>query len=270
VSRRSTLTFLILILASAAEAGPWATGKGHFYSKVSYQFLRSMKLAAPDGTQFQIPRFTKKDAGLFLTYGTGDRFSVLADVPALRSSDLQGFGRETGVGDLRLGVQAQLGASGPWVFALRATVQAPTGDVTRAEGLLPTGSGVWEGEGVLGVGRSLGGGGGYGFLEVGPEFRGGGLRNGFVYNFQIGWNVLRRLVLAANLRGVQPYTKAPPGVPIGSAVGVSDRVTYAAYGPTAIVKVGRDWALQFDVDEAFHTRNLAVGTVFRVGVAFAR
>jgi hypothetical protein len=261
---------LILLLAGEAEAGPWATGKGHFYSKVSYQFLSSRKLAAPDGTQFEIPRFIKEDAGLFLTYGIDDRFTVLADVPFLRSSDLQGFGRETGVGDLRLGLQAQLGARGPWVFALRATIQAPTGDATRAQGLLPTGSGVWEGEGVLGVGRSLGGGRGYGFLEIGPEFRGGGLRDGIVYNLQIGWNVARRLLLAANLRGVEPYTKAPPGVPIGSPVGVSDRVTYTAYGPTAIVKVGRDWALQLDVDEAFNTRNLAVGTVFRVGVAFVR
>lgn len=91
-----------------------------------------------------------------------------------------------------------------------------------------------------------------------------------MYNRQIGCNVARRLLFAANLRGVEPYTKAPPGVPIGSPVGVSDRVTYTSYGPTAIVKVGRDWALQLDVDEAFNTRNLAVGTVFRVGVAFAR
>lgn len=267
---KTAIAAALVVAASAAEAGPWAQGRGHVYLKLSVQRLRSTTLAAPDGTDFPIPRFVKQDAGLYAAIGLSDRFTLVADVPAWRSSDLEGFREESGIGDVRAGLQVQLGRSGAWVFAVRGTVQAPTGDETRAEGLLPTGSGVWEGDVVVGAGRSLAGGKGYAFFEVGPQLRGGGLRDGATYTAQIGWNVSPRVVVAANLRGVEPYSHAPRDVPLGSPVGVSDRVTYAGYGPTLIVKLGRGLGAQVDVDGAFRTRNLATGIVLRVGVSYSR
>jgi hypothetical protein len=272
--RRLLALLGLALLAAPAEAGPWAAGKGRLYAKLSLQHLRSRTLAAPDGTLFDIPLFTKDDAFLYAVYGLSDGLTLVANVPAYRVSDLRDepdeLGREAGVGDVQLGLQAQLGRRGAWVFAARGTVQLPTGDETRAGGLLPTGSGVWEGEGVLGAGRSFLGGRIYGFAEAGHMVRGGGLRDGFVYAAQVGWNAGERLVLAWNLRGVEPYSHAPREQPLGSPAGLGDRVTYAAYGPTAIVKLGKGWALQLDVDGAFRARNLAKGLVYRAGISYAR
>lgn len=272
--RRASPLLILMLAAPAAESGPWALGRGHLYAKLSYQQLRSTTLAAPDGTRFEIPLFTKEDVGLYVAYGLSDRVAVLVNAPLVRSSDLQDqpdeLSRETGLGDLQLGLQVQLGRKGEWVFAVRGMIQAPTGDESRAQGLLPTGSGVWEGQGWIGAGRSLAGGKLYGYAEVGYEGRGGGLRDGFVYATQVGWNATSRLVLAANLRGVEPYSRRPGSRTSGSFVGVGDRVTYAAYGPTAILKLGGRISLQLDLDGAFHARNLAEGAVFRVGLSFSR
>jgi hypothetical protein len=244
------------------------------YAKLSAQHLSTTTLAAPDGTQFDIPRFTKDDAALYVAYGISHEVTLVAQVPFLRSSNLDDVPdelmRETGFGDLQLGAQLQIGQRGPWLFALRALLQAPTGDETRAQGLLPTGSGVWEGQGWLSAGRSLAGGKGYGFVEVGYEGRGGGLRDGVVYAAQVGWNVTPRVVLAANLRGVEPFSHAAGDRTAGSFVGVGDRVTYVAYGPTAILKLARGLGVQLDFDSAFRARVIAPGAVFRVGVFVSR
>jgi hypothetical protein len=272
--RRAAGVALLWLTAAAAEAGPWATGPGHFYAKLSYQHLRTTTLAAPDGTRFTIPAFSKDELGIYAAIGLSDRCTLIANLPVLRSSNLHDqpdeLPRETGVGDLQAGLQAQIGQHGPWVFALRGMLQAPTGDETRAEGLLPTGSGVWEAEAWIGAGRSLAGGKGYGFLEAGYGARGGGLRDALVYAAQIGWNANSRLTLAANFRGVEPWSQRAGDRSAGSFVGVGDRVTYASYGPSAIVKLGRGLGVQLDLDGAFHARNLAEGSVLRVGVFLNR
>lgn len=267
---RAAALVLFSLAAASAEAGPWAMGRGKLYAKLGYSHLRSTTLATPDGTQLEIPRFTKDEVLAYAAVGLSDRVTAIVNVPLLMSSNLEDFRRESGFGDVRGGLQVQLGATGPWVFAVRGLVQAPTGDETRAEGLLPTGSGAWEGEGVLGVGRSLSGGRGYAFLELGHNVRGSGLRDSFVYGLQVGWNTSSRVVLAANVRGVEPYDSSARTVAFGSPVGLSDRVTYVSYGPTAIVKLGRGVSAQLDVDGAFRARNLAKGPAFRVGLSYSR
>lgn len=269
MTRRVCLAVALSLAAGAAEAGPWAMGAGRVYAKLSYQGVRATTYAFPDGFKTTIPEFSRDDGQLYVAYGVSDGLTLIADVP-YRSSDLADdpdeLGREGGIGDVRAGLQVQLGRSGPWVFAARGLVQAPTGDETISEGLQGTGSGAWEGEAWLGAGRSLLGGKGYGFVELGYQYRGSGLRDGLVYALQLGWNTSSRLVLAANLRGVEPYsTEAGDRTP-GSFVGVGDRVTYVAYGPSLIFKANEAVGVQLDVDGAFHTRNIAKGTAFRVGV----
>lgn len=272
--RPAAAVLVLLAPASFALAGPWGLGKGHLYAKLGYGHLRSTTLAAPDGTRFRIPRFTKDEVSVYAAYGLSDRFTVIANLPLLRSSDLRDepdeLGRESGLGDVQAGLQVQAGGRGAWVFAARGMVQAPTGDESRAQGLQPTGSGVWEGEGVLSAGRSFAGGDFYGFAEAGHQVRGGGLRDGLVYGAQAGWNATDRLVLAANLRGLEPYDKRPPKVARGSFVGVGDRVAYLIYGPTAILKIGRRVALQLDLEGTARARNLAKGPTFRAGLSVSR
>jgi hypothetical protein len=262
-------TLLVVGAGGSLEAGPWGAGRGHFYAKVGGSRLRSTVLAAPDGTEFDIPRFVKEEVTLYGAVGITSRLTAIVNVPAYRSSDLQDFRRESGVGDVQGGLQWQLGTKGPWVFAVRSTVQVPTGDETRADGLLPTGSGVWEGEGVLSAGRSLAGGKSYAFGEAGHQVRGGGLTDAFAYGAQLGWNAHRRLVLAANVRGVEPYDQSPREAR-GSPVGLSDRVGYVVFGPTVIVPLAGGAGLQLDVEAAARARNLAKGTTVRLGLSLSR
>lgn len=272
--RRAALAAVLLLPATAAEAGPWALGRGRSYVKLSYGHLRATHLANPDASVVRIPRFVKDEVGLYGAVGLDDRWTLLVNAPLLRSSDLADqpdeLGRESGLGDLAAGAQIQLGRRGASVFALRGEVQAPTGDESRAQGLQPTGSGVWEGMLVAGAGRSLAGGKGYGFLEAGHHLRGEGLRDGFAYGGQLGWNATSRLTLAANVRGLEPYDKRPPAVARGSFIGVGDRVAYLYYGPTVILKVAGGVGLQADLDLVARARNLAKGPTFRIGVYRSR
>lgn len=269
LSPRLAAVLVVLGLAAPAQAGPWPAGRGHFYAKVAGSRLRSTVLAAPDGTEFDIPRFVKQEVSLYGTWGLSDRVTAIVSIPAYRSSDLREFRQESGVGDVLAGLQVQLGRRGPWVLAARGLVQAPTGDETRADGLLPTGSGVWEGEAALSAGRSLAGGALYGFAEAGHQARGGGLTDAFAYGAQLGWNVRSGVVLAASLRGVEPLDGSPRAAR-GSPVGLSDRVGYLVYGPTAILALGGGAAVQVDLERAARARNLAKGTTIRLGVAVSR
>lgn len=265
----ATAALGLLALAGRAEAGPWPVGRGHAYVKVGASHLRSTVLANPDGSTVEIPRFLKQEVYVYGAVGLTPRLTAIVNAPLWRSADLEDFRRESGFGDLQFGLQAQLGSSGPWTFAVRGMAQAPTGDVTRAEGILPTGSGVWEGELRLSAGRSLAGGKAYGFIEVGHQAR-ETLRDGVVYEAQLGWNLDSRFVLAANLRGVEPYDKAPRDVALGSPVGVGDRVTYLVYGPSLIARLGGGWGAQFDVTGVARARNLARGPVFSLGLTWSR
>ena len=263
-----------VLAAPAVEAGPWPQGRQHAYTKLSFQHLSARKYAQPDGTIFEIPRFRSSEWSFFGSFGLTDRLTLWANVPLVRSSDLDDdpdeLGRESGFGDLGFALQAQLGSHGGWVFAVRGAFQIPTGDETRSEGLQATGSGVFEGSGVFGAGRSLAGGRGYGFVEAGYKYRGGGLKDAFVYTAQLGWNAGRRVTFAWNVRGEEPFSHEPGTAGLNSFVGVGDRVTYVVFGPSAIFQLGRGWGVQLDVEGSFHARNLAKGPMFRAGVTYQR
>lgn len=252
-----------------AEAGPWASGRGRSYLKIGYGRLVSTTLANPDGSQVAIPKFVKDDVVVFAAFGLDERVTLLADVPLVRRSDLQYFGSESAPGDVAFGAQVQLGARGRGVFAGRLVVQAPTGDETLAGGVLPTGSGVWEGEVQLSAGSTSPAGRVYYFAELGYRYR-DVLRDGFTYGAQVGWNATPRLVLAWNLRGLEPWSDAAREVALGNPVGLGDGVAYLTFGPTAIVKLGAGLALQLDVEGSARERNLAVGTTWRMGVSWSR
>ena len=270
--RVAVLWVLALAVPGPLFAGPWAKGKGKQYFKLTYQHLGADKLAQPDGTVLPIPHYTQDGVWFYGERGVSDTVNLILDLPLLRSSDVADEGnelpRETGIGDFRGGAQWQFARHGNWVFATKGLLQAPTGDETKGDGLLPTGSGVWEGVASLGAGTSLHGGRGWAYAEAGYQYRGGGLRDGVVYEAQLGWSLGSRLQLAANLRGVEPFSHEAPENPIGSPSGLGDRVTYTAYGASAYLKVGGGFSLQLDVDSAFNTHNIAEGATFRVGLAF--
>ena len=273
--RRTGAVALALVLASASsDAAPWALGRGRFVARVGYQGGRATTLAAPDGTKFDIPRFVTDDLDLGLAFGIDDRLTLTSNLPLLRSSDLRDLPdelrRESGFGDLQLGLEAQLARRGAWAFGLRGLVQAPAGDAQRASGLQPTGSGVWEGEAAFSAGVSLFSGRGWVVAEAGYRSRGGGFQDGVVYSVSLGYAVSNRVSLAFSPRGVQPFGSTGGSFNSGSLTGTGNGVTYTNYGPSLFVKLGGGLTLDLGVERAFHTRNLAVGTLFRTGLTYRR
>ncbi len=265
---------LALCVAPGLEAGPWPVGKGHVYGKLGYQRLRAQQYLAPDGTAFSIPTHAQDDLDLFVLYGVSEGLSVFGTLPVVRSSDLADqpdeLRRSTGFGDLRLGLQRQLGRQGPWVLAASGLVQVPSGDETRSGGLQATGSGAWEGEAGLSAGRSWSGGRWFGFAEVGYDLRGSGLRDGFLYSAQVGWNARPSLVLIAYARGLEPFSHQAGARTPASFVGAGDRVTYLVYGGSVIVKLSRGFGLQVDLEQAGRRRNLVDGIAIRIAPFFHR
>ena len=259
---------------SATDAGPWALGRGHAYGKLSYQRLRAEHYAQPDGTVFDIPRFSNDNVDLYVAAGVTDALTLTLGVPLLRSSDLADqpdeLGREAGFGDLQMGLEAQLAKRGRFVFGARSVVQVPTGDETVSDGLQAQGSGVWEGAGLLTVGTSIFAGKGWAQAEAGYQYRGGGLTDGFQYGVQVGWNANGRAWLSASLRGVEPFSQKPGDVPAGSLTGVGDRTTYVVVGPSLFLRLGAGFGLQLDLEGAFHTRNLVRGPQVRAGLTYSR
>ena len=197
--RRAVAAAALFLLPSLASAGPWGRPAGGVYAKIGYGYLKATELATPDGTLVPIPAFQKHEANLYVEYGLTDVLTAGLDAIVYRESSIEGFDSAGGVGDLRLGLQSRLGGAGSWLLAARGVIQAPTGDVEKGEGLLPTGSGVWEGELYLSVGRSFASGRAWTFAEAGPQFRGGGLRDGLVYNGQVGVTIGNPDELAAGV-----------------------------------------------------------------------
>lgn len=269
-ARRGLVLGFVALSALPAAAGPWNQPKRGFYLKTAYNYLHAEELATPAGDVVRIPAFTKHEAAFYFEYGLSPRLTVILDSLAYRESSIEGFESARGIGDTRLALQWQLPGNGRFVFAARAALQFPTGDETKGKSLLPTGSGVYEGELVLGAGVSLWGGRGWAQAGIGPQIRGGGLRDGFVYDAQLGGRLFGPVLLMLNLRGVQPWDTTPGGASTESVAGFGDGVTYLAYGPGLIVELAPGVAFQFDVDGATHVRNIATGPTYRFGVSVSR
>jgi len=268
--RAGVLAVVLASLPLPAAAGPWNSAPGAWYLKLSYGYLRADELATPLGEVVPIPEFSRDEGSLYFQYGIAPALMAVGDLPFVRRSAIEGFDTATGVGDLRLGLQWGIDRAGPWVFATRGLVQVPTGDETLGQALLPSGSGVWEGEWVAGAGVSLWRGRGWAFVEAGYQVRGGGLRDGLVYAAQIGRRLGGSVMLMANLRGVQPWDTSPSDLSTGSAAGFGDGTTWLTFGPALIVELGGGAGLQADLDLMAHTRNIARGSTLRIGLFLVR
>ena len=161
-----TVVALCLVAGKGlSEAGPWATGKGHSYFNLSFEALETTRLATLDGNIQTIPEFRLRQFGFYGAFGLSERLTVIVDRLGVRRSEIEDFDAASGIEDTRAGVQWQLGRKADWELAARGIVQVPTGDENKGLTVLPTGSGVWEGEVRFGAGRSWRQGRLYGYGE---------------------------------------------------------------------------------------------------------
>lgn len=268
MSRSVVLLVAALLAPAMAGAGAWPIGDGRYYATLQVGRLVTHDLATPAGDTVRIPEYERRELNFYAEYGLSDRWTAILSAPLATESSIRGFGSAYGPGDLAFALQRQLPDRGAWVTAARAMLQAPTGDEQLGRGVLPTGSGVWEGELALSAGRSLGGGRGWISLEGGHRARGGGLTDGFAHRSQLGWHVGRKVYLAWNLSGMEPYSDR--GGETGVAAGLGDGVRYLAYGPQLVIGFGRGWAIDAKLEDTARARNLATGVTARLGLSVKR
>ena len=97
-----------------------------------------------------------------------------------------------------------------------------------------------------------------------------GLRDGLVYDGQVGVRVTSWLSLAFGLRGVQPWDTTPGPPSAGSAAGLGDGVTYLELGPSVFATLRPGLGIQAGVAGITHARNIAKGPTFRLGLFVTR
>lgn len=264
------IALALLPAAERAQAGPWPTGKGHLYWNFAFESLDTTELATPDGVTQTIPEYRLHQIGIYGAYGVSEKVTAVLDRLGFRDSSIAGFESVSGIEDFRAGLQVQLGKRGPWLFAARGIVQAPTGDETKGLGILPTGSGAWEGDLRFSFGKSSSSGRAYGYGEAGYQLRGKALRDGFLYEGQFGLWASSRVLLMINLRGVQPFQGEPGEGGLTSVSGLGDGVTYTVLGPSVILEIADDWGVQVEAEDAFNAKNLATGLKLRVKFFYRR
>jgi hypothetical protein len=270
VRRRALVVVTVSLLGSELEAGPWNRPPGSIYVNVSYENLSTTSLATPDGVEQQIPRYELHQVGVYAAYGLTDRLTAVLDRFGFRDSSIRAFDSASGVEDVRAGLQWQLGRTGAWLMAARGIVQVPTGDEKKGLGLLPTGSGAWEGDLLFSMGRSSPSGRVYGYWEAGHRVRGRELRDSFLYEGQIGVRAFGRTLLVFNLRGVQPYRSEPGEGALASPAGLGDGTAYTVIGPAVIIELGRNWGIQAEAEDAFNATNVATGLKGRIKLFYVR
>jgi hypothetical protein len=253
---------LVLIAAPAAPAQRLSIG-------VAAGDLRTTTLANPAGETVDIPRYGRQEIVIDGAYSVTDRLAALASLVVHRRAAIDRFGAASGIGDLRLGLHRQFGQVGGWVLGGRGIVQIPTGDPTKGGAILPTGTGAWEGEGVVSVSRALGD-RWIGTFEIGHHVRGRGLRDGVIYGGRIGVRASDRVTVSWVVRGLQVYERQPGPASIASASGLGDGVAYTTFGPSTSVRVATGLAVHLGVNGAAHARNFATGVGAWAGATLTR
>jgi hypothetical protein len=255
----------LALFPSLADAGPWNRRSGGFYAKLGYNHLRATELATPAGEVVDIPAYLKDEATLYAEYGLSDRFAAVVDLTATGGGD-RGLRVRGGIGDLRLALQWQVAHRGASVFALRGTVQAPTGDGRWAPACCrrarrvgrtssPRRASPVEGQGWprLVSARSSDGGGLCATTASTTRRSVGASSDQCSSSSACGRAAL----------DTEPGDRRP-------SRGLRRRRHHLAWGPGLIVEVARGIALQLDVDGATHVRNIAKRPTGRFGLSVSR
>jgi len=235
-----------VVLAGAAQAGPWVAERGHGYAKIAVRSLPGF-LYAPgptEGEPFPAPQpygaYFEGSVSTYAELGLGLGTALLVNWDAVRVFVLEdprdGQSQAHVVpGDVAGGLRLVLGRRGRVVSAIETWFRFPvapgepvqtvygTADGNPRLGALHVGTGVWEGEAHLSVGA--------GFERLylagsaGIAGRGGGFDSLFLWSAELGSPLRGGASGRVKLHGRHPlgdgdapYGESPSGMGNGSRV----------------------------------------------------
>jgi hypothetical protein len=272
---RPTVFGVALAIAVAtpdsATAGAWAQTRGSLYNRASANRYTSTEQFDLDGESQALPfhgEFVDTNLLDYFEVGVTDRFTLMGSfvVKWLRSENDIRATKSWGIGDMDLGVRAELASGSKGVVSVQALTRFPTG---YDEGsTLPLGTGEPELEGRVLYGRSLWPFvPGYCGLEAGYRARAGKPEDEFRYLVEVGSDLGAGFYARAKLDGIYGLETGVTNDPSGNPT-VRNSYDLGTLDVTAGRRIGRQFAVEASFVPALYGRTTSAGSTLTLAVAF--
>ena len=277
---RNIITTIAVLVAfsSALLAGGWNQKKGEGYFSLNQSFLRTNTFKDRDGNSVPIRTLGTFTTSLYSAYGVHDRLTLIAYVPFFtrntfnalegRTSgmELEQGAANNGFGDIDLGFQVGILQNKPVAISASVYLGIPTGESNDDLGLL-TGDGEFNQYFKVDVG--------YGFKfgawvngAIGFNQRTNGFSDEFRYDFEFGYILKQRLLLALKLNAVESLLNGDADASDGTVGLFASDAEYIIYGPEVGYIHKDTWGVTFRYTTATKTRNVLAAAQFNVGAFF--
>ncbi len=270
-----TIILLVLVLPTVTLAGGWNQKKGEGFFSLNQSILRSSSFRDINGNSIPIRTLGTYTTSLYGSYGIIDRLTVIAYIPFFSRNTFNALeGRTTGrelepgaannaFGDIDLGFQVGILQNQPFVISVSVYFGIPTGDSKDQLGLL-TGDGEFNQYFKVDFG--------YGFkfgawinASIGVNQRTKGFSDEFRYDFEAGYIVKERLILAFKLNAVESFLNGNPDASDGTVGLFASDAEYITYGPE-IGYVHKDtWGVTYRYTTATKLQNVLAAAQHSVG-----
>ena len=268
------LTVLLTTVLQAAFAGAWLRGeKGGFY-KLSQTFLRGDQFYDGEGKSQSIITTGVYMTTLYGEYGLNDRFDVIANVPlftrmtlnkaVFSSGRVQEGDALNALGDVDLAIKYGIRRNKPLVISTSLTLGLPLGETEGGDTkLLQSGDGEFNQLIRLEAG--------YAFkkpfytnLGVGFNNRTENFSDEFRYDFELGYQYKKTVLLAFKMAGVESLRNGDSNLG-GNAI-FSNNVEYLTFGPELAYIHQEKWGLSFAYRTATNAKFIINSPAYEVGL----
>ena len=261
---------IILSCTTSAQAGAWTQPPGAYYAKIAFNRLATTSdfdINSDKQSKLANGKLTDLTLSAYLEYGLRERLTLVASAPFKRLEDERTFTRGIGIerdthfGDLELRLRCQL-LDSPVVTALAAGAKFPLGYKVREQSNVPLGTGEWDQEIRLLLGRSLYPFPGYATGDVGWRHRGGNFSNEMFFSAEMGasWN---KVLFKGTISSVRTLGECA-ALTQGGLVGDQDILKLA---PGIIYSLTERLEISLDLFHIAAGCNTTAGSTWSVGAA---
>lgn len=266
---------LCLGLLEQAKAGGWLQGEGNGYFKLSQSAIHGDEFYNGVGDVVDITTTGVYITALYGEYGISNKFDLIGYIPlATRltlnevkfSSGATQEGDEfTSIGDIDFGLKYGLIQDKKMVLSASLILGIPSGNTSGGNTeLLQTGDGEFN--------QMLRLEAGYGFsfplytnLGVAFNNRTKGFSEEFRYDFEIGYQYKKKLLLAFKLASVNSLNNGDPEGSAGNGI-FSNNLEYVTFGPEVAYIAKDKWGISAAYRTASSGQFIIAAPAYEVGV----
>jgi hypothetical protein len=204
------IIFILNSFTMNAQSG-WVKQKGKYFTKLDYTTLKSKNYYNPLGEKLTTNAFVQNSFNFYGEYGLNDKFTLVANMPLLRTNSFETTEKVSGIGDVKLDLRyGILQNSIPIAFSLG--VEVPTGknnafakslDDPNSTINLPIGDGEFNINSSVAISKSIGIGyiSAFGLYNYRTTYQSLKFRDLYQFGVELGVNPLKNLWLNGKIRG---------------------------------------------------------------------